>query len=177
MRNSILHIRGIFCDGDLPHLATPITHINPSPLSSSNGDGSGDGDGDDSIYYSNANKNSERDTELDMNMNTDKNTDENTDNNKDKNKDTDTDKDTNTDKNTDTDKDKNIDMSMKRVILGFNCFPVAVDECCRRAPEHSGTYDDNVYLNRSQHEGYGQFESNTSISQALIHNFNSNHLP
>ena len=33
---------------------------------------------------------------------------------------------------------------MRRVILGFNCFPGqpgdALDECCRRAPEHSGDY-------------------------------------
>lgn len=27
---------------------------------------------------------------------------------------------------------------MRRVILGFNCFPQRVDECCSRAPEHSG---------------------------------------
>jgi hypothetical protein len=26
----------------------------------------------------------------------------------------------------------------RRVILGLNCFPIEVDECCRRAPEHSG---------------------------------------
>ena len=33
---------------------------------------------------------------------------------------------------------------MKRVILGFNCFPndqgSELEECCRRAPEHSGEY-------------------------------------
>lgn len=28
--------------------------------------------------------------------------------------------------------------TMRRVILGFNCFPQKVDECCSRAPEHSG---------------------------------------
>jgi hypothetical protein len=27
---------------------------------------------------------------------------------------------------------------LRRVILGFNCFPQRVDECCRRATEHSG---------------------------------------
>ena len=27
---------------------------------------------------------------------------------------------------------------LRRVILGFNCFPRRVDECCRRATEHSG---------------------------------------
>ena len=27
---------------------------------------------------------------------------------------------------------------LRRVILGFNCFPHRVDECCRRATEHSG---------------------------------------
>ena len=34
----------------------------------------------------------------------------------------------------------NVNSSLKRVILGFNCFTEEVDECCRRAPEHSGRY-------------------------------------
>ena len=43
----------------------------------------------------------------------------------------------------DTKKDTNPDTEvmiegLKRVILGFNCFPQRVDECCRRATEHSG---------------------------------------
>ena len=34
----------------------------------------------------------------------------------------------------------------KRVILGFNCFPIEVDECCRRAPEHSDAFNRTVKL-------------------------------
>jgi hypothetical protein len=34
----------------------------------------------------------------------------------------------------------------RRVILGFNCFPQEVDECCRRAPEHSDAFNRTVKL-------------------------------
>jgi hypothetical protein len=35
---------------------------------------------------------------------------------------------------------------LRRVILGFNCFPQRVDECCRRATEHSGECFPHHYL-------------------------------
>lgn len=149
IRKYVIYNRGIFCDGDLPHLATPITHINPSPSRPAVPVSSKKSDGDGTIYCSKTKKNSERGIDLDTNMNTDKNTDTNTckDTNMDKDQNTDKDKYTNTDKNTNTSKDEDTraDMSMKRVILGFNCFPPAVDECCRRAPEHSGT-DTCIYI-------------------------------
>lgn len=34
----------------------------------------------------------------------------------------------------------------KRVILGLNCFPASVGECCLRAPEHSQAFNRTVKL-------------------------------
>lgn len=36
--------------------------------------------------------------------------------------------------------------AMRRVILGFNCFPGSIAECCRRAPEHSDAFNRTVRL-------------------------------
>jgi len=36
--------------------------------------------------------------------------------------------------------------SMRRVILGFNCFPASISECCARAPEHSEAFNRTVKL-------------------------------
>lgn len=36
--------------------------------------------------------------------------------------------------------------STRRVILGFNCFPAAISECCSRAPEHSEAFNRTVRL-------------------------------
>ena len=38
------------------------------------------------------------------------------------------------------------DAPRRRVILGLNCFPAEVDECCRRAPEHSDAFNRTVKL-------------------------------
>lgn len=35
---------------------------------------------------------------------------------------------------------------IKRVILGFNCFPEDVGECCLRAPEHSDAFNRTIKL-------------------------------
>lgn len=35
---------------------------------------------------------------------------------------------------------------LKRVILGFNCFPVQLEECCARAPEHSDAFNRTIKL-------------------------------
>jgi hypothetical protein len=35
---------------------------------------------------------------------------------------------------------------LKRVILGFNCFPADVGECCLRAPEHSDAFNRTIKL-------------------------------
>lgn len=35
---------------------------------------------------------------------------------------------------------------MKRVILGFNAFPVEVSECCQRAPEHSDAFNRTIKI-------------------------------
>lgn len=35
---------------------------------------------------------------------------------------------------------------LKRVILGFNCFPAATGECCMRAPEHSDAFNRTIKL-------------------------------
>ena len=34
----------------------------------------------------------------------------------------------------------------KRVILGLNCFPEALHECCSRAPEHSDAFNRTIKL-------------------------------
>ena len=39
----------------------------------------------------------------------------------------------------------------RRVILGFNCFPATVGECCMRAPEHSDAFNRTVKLYQVLH--------------------------
>lgn len=42
-----------------------------------------------------------------------------------------------------------INPDLKRVILGFNCFPGDVSECCSRAPEHSAAFNRTIKLYQS----------------------------
>jgi hypothetical protein len=40
----------------------------------------------------------------------------------------------------------NISAEVRRVILGFNCFPVELSECNLRAPEHSDAFNRTIRL-------------------------------
>jgi hypothetical protein len=97
--------RGIFYDGNLPHLSTPVTRIGSetaaAATAASSGHDSSNGSGSDTAsapaparVSAGAGASASRE-------------------------------------------------GRRRVVLGLNCFSHTVDECCRRAPEHSGKNHDN----------------------------------
>ena len=106
--------RGIIHDGNLPHLATPITSIHTSSehplvsqLRTSEIPQTPSGTGIDAATSSSTGIVSTSTGLQDV--------------------------------STDTDAGVAVAVEgLRRVILGFNCFPHRVDECCRRATEHSG---------------------------------------
>jgi hypothetical protein len=133
--------RGIIHDGDLPHMSTPITSIRPAQ-STCVEQNSIENSTTDSINNSAKNiainstigstKNitgdsSEISTKIGTANGTVTNSEFST-------------KDVKAGKGENESKREETPGSMRRVILGFNCFPQRVDECCSRAPEHSGKF-------------------------------------
>jgi hypothetical protein len=107
--------RGVLYDGSLPHLATPITYIRGDAMFASSSvprpvDRKPEAPSMADLKYAGGEIDSDKPVPM-QSVGT---------------------------SSTSFDGHSELGPNPKRVILGLNCFPQEVDECCRRAPEHSG---------------------------------------
>jgi hypothetical protein len=133
--------RGIIYDGDLPHMSTPITSIRPAQSTCVERNSTGNSTTD---SINNSAKNTVINSTIDSTKNITGDSSENstkigTANGTVTNSEIST-KDVKAGTGENESKIEETPGSMRRVILGFNCFPQRVDECCSRAPEHSGKF-------------------------------------